>query len=70
MLVYSNQDNDSKRFKTRRYYFPKGIVDNHNVIINGKIFYDQAVDSDIKRYVEIRDLTTGQSDDYILLYVY
>ena len=25
-LVYSNQDANSKRFKTRRYYFPKGII--------------------------------------------
>ena len=35
-LVYSNQDADSKRFKTRRYYLQKAIIDNYNVIINGK----------------------------------
>ena len=34
------------------------------MIINGKIFYDQAIDSDIKRYEEIRNLTTGQGEDY------
>ena len=34
-LVYSNQDDNSKRFKTRRYYLPKGIIKNYNVIING-----------------------------------
>ena len=38
--VYSNQDNDSKRLKTWRYYLPKGISDNYNVIINEKNFYD------------------------------
>ena len=32
--------------------------------INGKNFYDSAIDSDIKRYEEIRKLTTGQSEDY------
>ena len=36
VLVYSNQDADSKRFKTRRYYLQKAIIDNYNVIINGK----------------------------------
>ena len=36
----------------------------YNVIINGKNFYDQATDSDIKRYEEIRKLTTGQGEDY------
>ena len=29
-----------------------------------KNFYDQAVDSDIKRYEEIRNLTTGECEDY------
>ena len=37
---------------------------NYNVIINGKKFYDQQIDSDIKRYKEIRKLTTGQGQDY------
>ena len=47
VLVYSNQDNNAKRFKTRRYYLPKVVIDNYNVIINGKNVYDQAIDSDI-----------------------
>ena len=64
VLVYSNQDVDSKRFRHRRYYLPKGIIKNYNVIINGKNFYDQAIDSDIKRYEEIRKLTTEQGEDY------
>ena len=50
VLVYSNHDEDSERFKTRRYYLPKGIIGKFNVIINGKNFYDQALDSDIKQY--------------------
>ena len=34
------------------------------MIINGKNFYDQSIDSNIKRYEEIRKLTTGQGEDY------
>ena len=60
VLVYANQDVNSKRFKTRRYYLPKDIIKNSNVIINGKNFYDQVIYSDIKRYEEIRKLTTGK----------
>ena len=60
VLVYTNQDAIARRFKAKRYYLPKGIIDNYNVIINGKSFFDQAIDSDIKRYKEIRKLTTGQ----------
>ena len=42
VLVYSNQDNNAKRFKSQRYYF--------NVITSRKNLYDQAIDSDIKQY--------------------
>ena len=38
VLVYRNQNNLLKRFKIRRYYLPKGIIENYNVIINGKLF--------------------------------
>ena len=34
------------------------------MIINGRNFYDQPIDSDIKRYEEKRKLTTGQGEDY------
>ena len=37
---------------------------NEHVIINGKNSYDEPNDSDIKRYEEIRKLTTGEDGDY------
>ena len=64
VLSYSNKDNNTKRYKAQRYYLPKGIFKNYNVIINEKNSYDQPIDSDIRRYEEIRKLTTGQGDDY------
>ena len=39
-----------KKSKTRRFYFPKGVIDHYNVIVSGRNSYDQAIDSDIKRY--------------------
>ena len=53
-----------KRFKARRYYLPKGIIINYNIIINGKNFDVQPVDSDIKRNEEIKNLTAGQGEGY------
>ena len=64
VLFYWNQDEDSKSFKTRRCYLPKGIIKNYNVIIDEKNLYGQAIDSDINRYKEIGKLTTGQGKDY------
>ena len=40
------------------------MIKNYNVIINGKSFYDQPIDSDIKGHAEIRKSTTGQGEDY------
>ena len=62
----SNQDDDARRFKTWRYYVPKSAIKNYNIIINRNNFYDQPIDSDIKRYEEIIKLITGQGDDYTI----
>ena len=43
--------------------FTKGVIKNYNVIINEKNFYDQPIDSEIKRYLEIRKLPTVQGED-------
>ena len=60
VLVYSNEDNNSKRYKARRYYLAEGIIKNYN----GDNCYDQLIDSDAKRHAEIRNLTTGQGEFY------
>ena len=48
VLLYTNQDANTKRFNARKYYLPKGIIKNYNIIINGKNVYDQPINSDIK----------------------
>ena len=48
----------AKSYNDKKYYFPKGIFKNYNVIINGKNFCDQPFGSDIKRYAEIRKFAT------------
>ena len=62
-LIYSNQDGNARRCKGRRYYLPSGVTENYNVIINEENFYGQPIDSNLKRYEEIRKFTTGQSED-------
>ena len=48
VLLYTNQDANTKRFNARKYYLPKDIIKNYNIIINGKNVYDQSINSDIK----------------------
>ena len=69
MPVYQSQDGNVKRHKLRGYYLLKGIIKIYNIFLNGKSFYDQPIDSDIKRYTEIRKLTAGQGKDYITKYL-
>ena len=59
VLIYSSQDDNAKRFKARRYYLPKGIIEHYNVI-NGKNFYEQRIYYDMKWYEEIRRLAKGK----------
>ena len=59
VLIYWNADDNGKRYKAKRCYLLKGIVKNYNVIINGKVFYDQPIDPEIKWHEEIRKLTTA-----------
>ena len=58
--VYPDRNNNSKIFFVRKHYLQKSTIKNYNVVITGKNFYDQPIDSDIKRHEEIRKLTTGQ----------
>ena len=62
--VSSNAPNEMKRYSSKKYYLPKPVIKNHNVMINGKNFYDQPIASHIKQHKETRKLTTGKSKDY------
>ena len=48
----------------RRYYLPRAEIKDYNVLIDGRSFYDQNVNSSIVRYNELLKMTTGRSEDY------
>ena len=48
----------------RRYYLPRVGNKHYNVLIYGRNFYDQNVNSCIVRYNELLNMTTGRSEDY------
>ena len=35
-LIFSNEDDNAKSYKDRRYYLAKGNTKNYNVTVNGK----------------------------------
>ena len=54
----------------KNYYLPKDISKNYKAIFNGKNIYDEPINSNVKRYEEIRrKLTTGQGKEFTTRYL-
>ena len=51
-------------FYSDAYILPNVEIKDYNVMIDGKSFFDQAINSMIKAYENIRKITIGQGDDY------
>ena len=61
VLSFENEDD---RTSHSTYYLPKVEIKDYNVMIDGKNFFDQPINSDLKTYENIRRIATGQGDDY------
>ena len=57
-------ENENDRPSHSTYYLPKAEIKDYNVMIDGKNFFDQPINSDLKTYENIRKIATGQGDDY------
>ena len=69
VLAFDNTNNGANRFEGdnhRKYFLPKVDITNCNVLIDGRNFYDQPISDQIKKYDEIRKITTGKGDDYAI----
>ena len=45
-------------------YLPRSKLNKYNVIIDGKIFYDNPIESDIENYRELKRVMIGKGEDY------
>ena len=48
----------------QKYLLPRVKIENYDIEIDQRNFYDQPINDSIKQYDEIRKVSTGQSDDY------
>ena len=46
-----------------KYFLPRLKIDNYNIEIGGRNFYDQSINNSFKQYHEIRKISIGQGDD-------
>ena len=66
-LAFDNINNGANRVERdshRKYFLPRVNITNYNVLIDGRNFYDQPINDQIKKYDEIKNVTTGKGDDY------
>ena len=65
ILVYDNTDaNLVTADSHEKYFLPRTKIENYNIEIDGRNFYDQPINDLIKQYDEVRKISTGQGDDY------
>ena len=65
-LAYNNKEGGNKISvdSYKKYFLPRVKIENYDVEINGRNFYDQAINDLIKQYDKIRKISTGQGHDY------
>ena len=66
VLAYNNTagDNQVSIDSFKKKFLPRVKIENYNIKIDGRNFYDQLINDSIKQYDKVRKVSTGQSDDY------
>ena len=57
-------ENENGRTSHSTYYLPKVEIRDYNVIIDGRNFFDQPINSTNETYENIRKIATDKGDDY------
>ena len=54
VMAYNRVDGQPTRNGQRKYYYPRIDLEKYNVIIDGRNFYDNPIESDIEKYRELK----------------
>ena len=57
-------DDQSNRNSQQKYYLPRHDLNEYNVIIDGRNFYDYPIENDIEKYRELKKVMIGKGEDY------
>ena len=64
VMAYNRVDGQPTRNGQRKYYLPRISLNKYNVIIDGRNFYDNPIESDIEKYRELKKVMIGKREDY------
>ena len=60
VMAYNRVDGQPARNGQRKYYLPRISLNKYNVIIDGRNFCDNPIESDIKKYRELKKVMIGK----------
>ena len=63
-MAYNRANGQPTRNGQQKYYLPRIDLEKYNVIIDGRNFYDNTIESDIEKYRELKKVMTGKGEDY------
>ena len=63
-MEYNRADGQPTRNGQQKYYLPRIDLKKYNVIIDGRNFYDNPIESDIDKYRELEKVMIGKGEDY------
>ena len=62
-MGFSNDAADRiERDYHKRYFLPREDIKDYNVFIDGRNFYDQPIDDELRKYDEVRNIMSGNED--------
>ena len=64
VMAYNRANGQPTRNGQRKYYLPRIDLEKYNVIIDGRNFYDNPIESDIEKYRELTKAMIGEGEDY------
>ena len=64
VMAYNRVDGQPTRNGQQKYYLPRIDLEKYNVIIDGRNFYDNPIESDIEKYRELKKLMIRKGEDY------
>ena len=64
VMAHNRANGQPTRNGQRKYYLPRIDLEKYNVIIDGRDFYDNAIESDIEKYRELKKVMIGKGEDY------
>ena len=64
-----NRENGQPRNGQQNYYLPRTDLEKYNVIIDGRNFYNNPIESDIEKYRELKKVMIGKAEDYTTGYL-